>query len=134
MSQPEDNFLAKEILGIDVGQRRLGLARIDRRVGLSQPLTILTVDGREWLQLKEIIKKNESQLLVVGQPGQWPEDWYKTWCQRLKKEVDLPIVFHDERLTTVSARQRLKDQGGRAGDRVDHQAAAIILEDYLGMV
>jgi putative Holliday junction resolvase len=68
--------------------------------------------------------------------GSYGEQSNKTqaFARELARESGLPIVYEDERLTTVSAIRTLTIQGVKTGHRkdlVDMQAAAIILQKYL---
>ena len=124
---------AQELLGLDLGRKYLGLARINRRVGLGQPLAVLAVNGLEFGLILDLINQYRSDLVVVGQPGLRPEPWWQTWTASLRSRLPdaVPIVYHDELLTTDAARQ-LAGSGDR--QRFDDRAAVLILEDYLGLI
>jgi len=121
------------IAALDVGARRIGVARCDPTRTVVTPVTVLerASPERDKRRLEEIIDREEPVMLVVGLPllmsGEEGEQ-----AQKVRREAGMllegrrePVVFWDERLTTFEADRR----GARAGG--DAVAAAIILEDYL---
>ncbi len=130
------------ILGIDYGEKRVGLAVSDPLNIIAQPLTTLIREesGGWWQQLEAIIVEQEIVSIVVGYPLTM-----KGTSSRQTEEVDhfildlaermmLPIDRYDERLTSVAAQRSLIRQGIKASrnkEAVDYTAAALILQDYL---
>ncbi len=122
-----------EILALDVGAKRVGIARASTSARLAEPLkTIKTDEAIE--QLRKIVKENQVELIVAGLPrnlsGEDTEQtrWVRDWVSRAKAELSLPFYWQDEALTTHIAKSqepRAKSYG------VDAEAAAIILEDFL---
>lgn len=126
-----------KLIALDVGDRRIGVAAADSATKLAYPLTTVTVDGTEQVELARIIKEESAQTVVVGYPrNQSGEPTAQTG--RVESFVatlaplGLPIVYQDESLTSVMAEQHLakRKQPYTKGD-VDAHAAAIILTDYL---
>jgi putative Holliday junction resolvase len=143
------------ILGIDLGERRIGLA-IAEPGGLSaRPLT--TVNRARSLQpaddaatLARIAREHAVAELVVGLPleasgAEGPmAEAAATWANAVAKVLGLPVTLRDERLSSHLAESRLgpmprgrsggppsRTQRDRYRGRVDREAAAIILQDEL---
>lgn len=127
------------LLALDVGDKRLGLAvaRAEVRVPISLPT--LERDGAQlWQQLRAIIKEYDVNQLVVGLPrGLDGQDTaqtraVQTFAEQLNQELSLPIAWQDEALTSVAAEEHLQTnhQPHQKGD-VDAMAATLILNDYL---
>ncbi|HSE61822.1 MAG TPA: Holliday junction resolvase RuvX [Candidatus Saccharimonadales bacterium] len=129
---------ARVYLGLDIGERRIGLARGDSIGRIAQPLRALPVDGHEGDYLRRIIADEGIQELVAGFPrnmsGQ-PTD-QTAYSQAVGKKVleplGLPLHWQDESLTSIMAEERLLARGKpyTKGD-VDAEAASIILQDFL---
>jgi putative Holliday junction resolvase len=135
------------ILGIDVGDRRVGLAISDPTCTLARPLETLTVvsvsDAID--RLVAIIDRlcgEEGGLdeIVVGLPSRLDGTStdatarVKTFIEKLQARTGRAIVTTDERLTSHEAEQRLaatERDWRRRKPRLDAAAAAIFLQDYL---
>jgi len=122
------------ILGIDYGEKYVGLAIADSDLKIAMPDQIIENKDRAFLfsKLKQIIKEQEINKIVVGQPvGLKGEDTLQTkiinqFIDNLKKEVKISVISFDERLTTKMADKLLE---GRSPNHA--VAAQIILQDYL---
>ena len=130
------------ILGIDYGERRIGLALSDPTGIIARPL--LTLDQKEdsdWNStLLAICQEQEVGSIVVGYPlnmkgEKSPQtDKVDQFILLLKKITPLPVHTYDERLTSVAAKRELVRQGIKTGHdkgAVDQTAAALLLQDYL---
>lgn len=141
------------ILGVDLGERRIGLA-IAEADGLSaRPLVTIgrsrDLDG-DVARLEEVIRANRIGELVVGLPINANGDEgtmalaARAWGDAVGARVGLPISYRDERLSSHLAEERLgpmrrgrsggppsKTQRERYRAAVDREAAAIILQDEL---
>lgn len=120
------------LLGLDVGQKRIGVARGSSLARLASPLMVVNVDGKELAQLGSLITQEGAAALVVGLPrGLDGQDTAQTATVReFAKSLDslgLPVYWQDEAGTTKQAEA---EAGGRATN-IDARAAAIILQDYL---
>ena len=133
MNDLGDNY---QIMALDVGEKRIGVARAQVQVGLVEPLVILKVDGQtEFETLKQLFAEFRPAKLIVGLPvgkdGQiGPQaQRVKIWVELLIKRTALEaeVVYQDETLTSLVARDREPDR-----QFIDDLAAAVILEDYLG--
>jgi len=130
------------ILGLDVGDKRIGIA-------LSDPLGI-TAGGLETIErvnieqdvsrIAQIVHRHHAAQIIIGLPlnmdgssGSQAEK-VKSFGRKLARVTGLPLIYEDERLTTISAIRTLTLQGVRTGENkhlVDRQAAAIILQKFL---
>ena len=128
-------------LGIDFGTKRVGLALSDRSNMIASPYKTLNYVSEKDLitQLEIIISKNDIEILVLGLPiNMKGEDTAQTMKVRNFKEIlstlRIPIVYEDERLSSVSAINSLMLQNVKTGHNkpeIDKTAAAIILQQYL---
>ncbi len=129
-------------LGLDIGDKRIGVALSDSDGILASPLTIVErSDERQALEaIINIINQHQVKQIVVGLPrsmngstGKQAEK-VQAFVQRLSSLTEVPIEFRDERLTTVSARrlmQAASTKKTRRKVRDDAIAAALILQGYL---
>ncbi len=125
--------LVVEILALDIGSKRVGIARASLKARLAQPLnTVKTDEAIE--QLKEIIKQNQVKMIVAGLPRNLSGDdtqqtrWVRDWVAIAKTQLGVPFYWQDEALTSHEVEKQ--NRGAKVAD-VDAQAAAIILEDFL---
>jgi len=130
------------ILGLDYGDRRVGLAVSDPLRLTAQPLDTRLLTGPEGdaKYFQDIVLRYEVEMIVVGipvrmdgSPGTRAEKT-KEFGRWLECAVGRPIVFWDERLTTRQAQGIMKDQKVRVKDKksVENQiSASIILAGYL---
>jgi len=142
-------------LGIDLGEKRVGLALADGDPAgaIARPLETLR-RGRDLVadvaRLAGVIERERIDELIVGLPLEASGDegaqarLTRTWGEAVAVELGLPVGFRDERLTSHLAEARLGPmKRGRSGGppsktqrdayraRVDREAAAIILQDEL---
>ena len=130
------------ILSIDYGKKRTGIAVTDPLQIIAGGLaTVSTSELFDWL--KAYLAKEQVERIVIGEPrqpnGQPSENLQRVqqFVNRWRKAVpDVPIVYFDERFTSVLAHQAMIDGGLKKKTRqdkglVDEISATIILEDYL---
>jgi putative holliday junction resolvase len=133
-------------LGIDFGQRRIGVAVGSAESGGGTPLGVVANRGNEpdWPALDRLVREWRPAVLVVGKPynldgsnhGLTP--LIDRFCEHLSDRYALPVVRVDERLSSHEAAERLREtrQSGRRGRRVrkediDAISAVILLENWL---
>ena len=128
---------AKTLVALDVGTKRIGVARADTGTKLAFPVGTIEVDGIETERLKQIVSEIEPDVLVIGYPrNQSGEPTEQTkiveaFAGRLAS-LGVPIAYQDESLTSVIAEERLaKQRNGYKKADVDAEAACIILQDYI---
>lgn len=126
-----------QLLALDIGGRRIGVAKGDTVFRMAYPYKTIIVDGTELTQLAECIKDIAPETIVAGYPrNQSGEPTAQTeevekFAEKLK-QFNVPVAFQDESLTSVVAEQRLREAGKPyTKDMIDAEAAAIILQDYL---
>ena len=129
-------------LGLDIGDKRIGVALSDPIGILATPLTIINCrdETADIEAIINIIIQREVGQVIVGLPrsmdgslGQQAEK-VKTFTQKLCNRTEVPIEFRDERLTTVLAKrlkQAVNAPKTREKVRYDAIAAALILQGYL---
>lgn len=130
------------ILAVDYGDKRTGIAVCDKLEILASPVCVLTEWNAEALAQKiiDIAKDKKAEKIVVGLPKNMDgsKGFRAEACEALgdliKSGCDIPVVFWDERLTTVSAHRILSENNVRGKKRksvVDSVAAEIILQSYI---
>jgi putative Holliday junction resolvase len=121
------------MLGIDVGERRIGVAASEGRIAV--PLTIIEHTRREddLARIAEIAQREAAVAIVVGLPlapdGGEGEQARLTrkFGEQLASIADVPVIFEDERLTSVDAAA----VRSRRGKPIDDLAAAAILQRHI---
>jgi putative Holliday junction resolvase len=129
-------------MGLDVGEKTVGVAISDELEISASPRTVLRRDGREWAEIARIVREEEVGEVVVGMPismsgahGTQAES-VSRFVQTLQARVEVPVRVWDERLSTVAAeRVLLEADTSRARRRqvIDKVAAAVILQGYLDL-
>jgi len=129
-------------LGLDIGDRRIGVALSDPEGILASPFAIIDRrdDSLDIKAITDIISQQQVGQVVVGLPrsldgslGRQAEK-VQDFTQKLSEQVKIPVEYRDERLTTVMAERLKRAAGGkktRQKARHDAQAAALILQGYL---
>lgn len=127
------------LLGIDYGTVRIGLALTDPMQIIASPFKSINGKGDYISELKEIVKENEVEKIILGYPmGLSGNKTQKTlevdkFCEELKV-LGLEVVFWDESFTSVQAHDTIRKLGKKASknkEKVDPIAASIMLSDYL---
>jgi len=128
----------RTLLGLDVGERRIGVAIGDDIGRLASPLTTLAVDGTELVRLQRLIFEHGVTDFVVGLPRNMSGEEtaqtraVKDFVTRRLNGFELPTQYQDESLTSVKAEHELEQRKKpfAKGD-VDALAATYILQDYM---
>jgi putative holliday junction resolvase len=124
------------LIALDVGTKRIGVAVADSVVPIAVPLATIDVDGREIELIQGIIKEKSVKKVIIGYPrNQSGESTDQTgYSEEFAKKIRAfaEVEFQDESLTSVIAEDRLRVSGKPyAKSDIDALAAAIILQDYL---
>ena len=130
------------LMGLDVGNRRIGIAVSDGLGLIAQPvLTLIRKKPREDLRsLARLVRKYSCTEIVIGNPlhlsGDQSHQAEKTqaFAQLLADETKLPVHLWDERLTTTEAHRILYESGRPRTEHrglVDQVAAVIILQGFM---
>jgi putative Holliday junction resolvase len=141
------------VLGIDLGEKRVGLAVADREIGIARPLA--TVERGRTLEddvalIGRVCREQGVDELVIGLPveargSEGPmAAAARAWAAGMAEGLGLPATLRDERLSSFVAEQRLgRMPRGRSGGapsrtqrnafraKIDREAAAVILQDEL---
>ena len=128
-------------LGIDFGEKRVGLALSDKLKLIASPYkTIYYVSENDLIsKIKKIVFEKEIKVFVLGLPlNMKGEDSAQTKkvrrFKRLLSILKLPIFYEDERFSSLIAKNSLVLQNVKTGhnkSEIDRTAAAIILQQYL---
>lgn len=143
----------RRLLGIDLGERRIGLALADGDGSPARPFRTIRrspAPADDAAALTPVVTANQVSELVVGLPLEasgehGPQaELTEAWAREIAATLELPLTMRDERLTSHLAEERLGPmKRGRSGGpptraqreayraRVDREAAAIILQDEL---
>ena len=137
-----DRNRLSRVLGLDYGERRIGLALSDPLGIIAKPLTIIDRKKTEDYisEISKIIAEKKITSIVVGLPITLKGHYSKqteivlNFIDQLKSDLQIPVVAIDERLSSVAAKKSLRAQSVKTGHekgRVDETAAAIFLQEYL---
>lgn len=130
------------VLGLDLGDARIGVAISDPEARTAVPLGTIHV-GQPPGELKAVaalVAEHEVRRIVIGYPlsmsGRSGERAHHAtaFAEALRAVVDVPVELHDERLSTAEAERRLAAAGVTGPGRrrvVDQTAAAVILGSWL---
>ena len=141
-------YVVGRVAGLDVGNRRIGVAVSDVTGTLARPLGVLQTSGLEGDAIDRAVAElarlaaEEDGLasLVVGLPRRLdgsPNDMtprVQAFAAALGARIAVPVILQDERLTSREAESRLalREKDWRVRKKqIDAAAAAIILQDYL---
>jgi putative holliday junction resolvase len=133
----------KVILGFDFGLKRIGVAVGQSITQTANPLTVLNANRGvpNWADVKKIIDEWGVDALIVGLPlnmdgtEQFITQQAKLFGEQLKKQFNLPVIFVDERLTTIAAKEEMHAtrKGAARFERADSVSAKLILESWFNL-
>lgn len=130
------------VLGLDIGEKRIGVAVADTTAGLAMPLRVMNAqevidNAQSWRML---VQDNEPDLLVCGLPktmrgatGQQAAR-IRELAERIAQSCGVPLEFADERLSSAEAKRVLRAQGLSEREmrgKIDSVAASLFLETWL---
>ena len=130
------------IVALDVGEARIGVAVSDELELIATPRALIrrkTTAGALEAVAQEIARA-EAQLVVVGLPVSFDGQLHaqaraiQSFAEKLRRRIAQPLIYADETLSSVRAEERLREAGvrpERMRERIDSEAAAVILEDVL---
>jgi len=124
------------VLGLDIGESKTGVARVNMIARLPQVVTTLKNDNNFIPEITKIIKEENIDAMVVGLPRNMNGEetaqtkYVRDYVENYLKSLKLPIIFQDETLSSKAAEVRLAGSGYKKTD-IDAMAAVVILEDYL---
>jgi len=120
----------KKYLGIDWGEKRIGLATADEETCIALPLKTVS----NLAELLTVIKEEEIDEIIIGSPTKMSGEaannpLWLNFVDQLKAKGGKPVNFLDERLSSLAA-DALSGEKKEKAER-DEIAATIILQDYL---
>lgn len=135
-------------IGLDVGEQRIGVAISDQSGLLTAPHGVVRRSARSFDEILTIADDLQAEVIVVGLPlmmrggREGPQaEAMRSFGAELASRTPLPVVFYDERLTSVMAERTMQEYGRKAPknraererrrEQVDALAAAIILQSWL---
>jgi putative Holliday junction resolvase len=131
-------------LGLDIGDKRIGIAISDETLTLARPLATLTRASKreDFEKVKAICVEQQIEKIICGLPKtlrneEGPQaQRVRRYADQLADAIGLPIEFWDERFSSVDAAERLTQASRqkRAKGDIDSAAAAIILQGYLDSI
>ena len=130
------------VLGLDVGDRRIGVALSDALGLTAQPLTVLARQdaARDLEAVRALVERHEVERVIVGLPltlrgAQGPQaKKVASFADILRRRLPVPIQLVDERLTSVQGERALIAMGSSRRKRkqvIDQVAAQLILQQFL---
>ena len=124
-----------QLLGLDVGKVRTGVARASWAARLAEPLkTVHTATAAE--ELRELIKRYKVDTIVVGLPrnlnGEDTQQtaWVRQWVSNIKKQLSPTFYWQDEAATSRLAERRVSTSK-KNRYLADAIAASIVLQDFI---
>lgn len=128
-----------KIIGLDVGTKRIGVAKADTSTRIAVPAGVVLVNGQEFDEIARLGRLYDTNLFVIGLPRNSlgeetaQSTYVRNFAHRLARTIkDCKIYFQDESLTSVEAETRLKARKKHyQKGEIDSEAAAIILQDCL---
>lgn len=128
------------VLGLDVGQKKIGVAigDVETKLAFPRPALLLTDYRQAWPALRDLVASEHISTIIIGLPldtngGQSAQaSWVQQFADELKQHVSVPVVLHDERYSTQAV-QREQQSAGRKLSRgqEDSLAAQLLVESYL---
>jgi len=128
------------IMGLDLGEKTIGVAMSDPLKISAQPLLVIKRSNKEMKELQRLIQEYEVEQIVLGYPrnmnGTLGERARLTeaFSEMIQEKFSLPIKLWDERLSTVGAGRALLEADVSRAKRkkvIDKMAAVFILQGYL---
>ena len=134
-----------KIMGLDYGSVTVGVAISDSMLLTAQPVEVIKRKSENKLRqtlarIQVLAEENDVGRIVLGYPNNSEGERVertKEFMEKLKARTGLEVVLWDERLSTVSAMDVLKEGGVRSEHRktyVDKIAASLILQGYLDSI
>jgi len=132
---------SRQILALDIGKVRIGVAIADTKIGIAVPIETIAMNEATFRSdIVDLVVQHTVAAIVVGYPRNQQgvttqQTAYVEAMAEQLSDMDVDVVFQDESLTSVTAKERLGVSHTRTArkDKIDAEAAAIILQDYLDM-
>jgi len=128
------------ILGIDYGEKRIGLSIADTDNGIAFPYKALENRGREYIldELIRIFEREKIEKIIIGLPlstkmeETQESNLVREFSERLKEKISLEIIFENELFTTQEAQKMWSDaEPNKKTGIIDVTASQLVLQAYL---
>ncbi len=130
------------VIGLDVGEKRIGVAIGDRDTKIARPSNPLRNDEAVISNIGDLMSEHKTSVLVLGLPRDMngsetdQSKYIRDFANRLTVKLNPNVIFQDESLTSVIAEQNLRlgkdfSEVMLRDGTLDSAAAALILSDYL---
>ena len=130
------------VLALDVGEKRIGVATSDELELLASPRGVIRRQSTAQAldAVARAVGEAGAGLVVVGLPVSFDGQLHaqarriQAFADKLRRRLDVPVIFADETLSSVRAEEQLRAAGvrpERIRERLDAAAAAVILQEYL---
>jgi putative pre-16S rRNA nuclease len=143
MERPsEKNAIPAPIVALDLGEKRVGVAVSDAlAISISRLDAIPRTNWKQLLRdVDNLVQSFDARTVVIGLPlrlngsSGGPALDARTVARKFARSLKVPVYLQDERLTSFAAEQNLRIEGHKGDElstRVDSEAAAVILRDFL---
>ena len=128
------------LLGIDFGEKRIGLALSDPLLTFAYSLDTYLNDKNFWKKFEDIVKQNEVRKIVIGMPNENRNknlvSNIKSFIKKIENKFHLEVITWNEEFTSVIAQQKIIQSVPKKGKRkdkglIDKFSAAVILQEYI---
>jgi putative Holliday junction resolvase len=128
------------LLGIDFGEKRIGLALSDPLITFAYSLDTYLNDKDFWNKFEDIVKQNEVRKIVIGMPNENRNrnlvSNIKSFIKKIENKFHLEVITWNEEFTSVIAKQKIiqsvpKKEKRKDKGLIDKFSAAIILQEYI---
>jgi putative Holliday junction resolvase len=128
------------LLGIDFGEKRIGLALSDPLITFAYSLDTYLNDKDFWNKFEDIVKQNEVRKIVIGMPNENRNrnlvSNIKSFIKKIENKFHLEVITWNEEFTSVIAQQKIiqsvpKKEKRKDKGLIDKFSAAIILQEYI---
>ena len=130
------------VMALDMGEKTIGVAVSDSTMLIAQGVEIIKRKSleKDLARLKELLQEYEVEEVVVGLPlnmngSEGPEaQKARNFGEKIRARLKVPLIYWDERLTTMAAERTLLDADLSRAKRkkvIDKMAAVFILQNYL---
>ena len=130
------------LLGLDIGTVRIGVAKSDPLGMIASPFEVISATDKSAVikRLKDIVADERVDKIIVGLPKRMDgtiaqaAEGVLAWVDCLKANVSIPVLTHDERLSTKAAERALLEgdvSRKKRKQHIDKVAAVVILQGYL---
>lgn len=128
------------LLGVDHGEKVIGLAVCDANWTAARPLELLVrrTRAQDFAHINAVIARQEIAAVVVGLPELPPDhnvtgqaQTVRRWSTRLAAAVHVPVYLWNEQYSSFEAEEIAAEVGLDRSARIDDRAAAIILQSFI---